>query len=376
MSVESRGSDIDESEATLAVVGAGAWGTALAALEAPGFRRVNLHTLEASAVEEINRFHSNTAYLPDLILPSNVISTGRLEEVVESASTVIIAVPSGAIREVARVVLPSCGRRARVVLATKGMETGTAMLSLEVWREEAAAAEAARRRRDALVLSGPNLAVEISRGMPAVSSLAGTDASEVRRATRALSTGLLTLVPFGDPLGAQAFGAMKNVYAIGCGMSAALGWGDNANAAILWRGLDEAGRFARAIGGTSAVVGTPAGAGDFVATCTSPLSRNHDLGRVVAGSRGGSAVNGVREGASTALEARRRCRALGLKLPLLEAVCSVLLGEQRPPAVLEAACGTGEVDGRECDAQTVCAGGPAGVPATTIKRSWQVAGSD
>jgi len=374
MSTDSRGSDIDESRDVLAVIGAGAWGTALAALEAPRFRRVDLFTPEASVVEEINRFHSNSARLPDLVLPSNVIATGRLEEAVRSASTVIIAVPSGAFREVARVVRPSCPRRARVVLATKGMETGTSMLSLEVWRE-LAAAEAGRRRRDALVLSGPNLAVEISRGMPAVSSIAGTDASEVRRAARDLSTGLLALVPFGDPLGAQAFGAMKNVYAIGCGMCAALSWGDNANAAILWRGLDETGRFARAIGATSAVVGTPAGAGDFVATCASPLSRNHDLGRVVAGAGGGE-VSGVREGASTALAARRRCRGLGLELPLLEAVCSVLLGERKPLAVLEAACGAGEAGTRGQDARTASAGGPAGAPAATIKRSWQVAGSD
>jgi len=367
-------SDKEEREDTLAVAGAGAWGTALAALEAPNFRRVNIYTPEAFSVEEINRFHTNAAFLPDMVLPSNVIAMGRLDEAVARASTVIMAVPSGAFREVARAVLSSCGRRARVVLATKGLETGTALLSLEVWRQESASAEGARRRRDALVLSGPNLAVEISRGMPAVSSIAGTDLSEVSRAARALSTDLLSLVPFGDPLGAQACGALKNVYAIGCGMSAALGWGDNATAAILWRGLQETGRFARAVGGTSTVIGTPAGVGDFVATCTSRLSRNHDLGRTVAGAPGGASMKGVREGASTAQEARRRCHTLGLSLPLLDAVCSVMMGERKPAAVLEAACGTG-VEASEHRPVTAAARGPL-VPAASRKGSWQIAGCD
>ena len=323
----------------LAVAGAGAWGTTLASLEAANFERVFLFTPEADAVEEITRFHTNSRYLDEFRLPGNVFATASLERAVGQAGTVVIAVPSHAFRAVARSVLAACRPGARVVLATKGLEKGTGLLSLEVWREEASLAAAGRTKHDdALVLSGPNLALEICRGMPAVSSIAGVDGAAVRQAASSMGHDLLTLLPYNDPLGAQAAGALKNVYAVACGMGCALGWGDNAAAAIVWRGLEEMSRFARAVGGEARVVATPAGVGDFIATCMSPLSRNHDLGRIVCGAGGSEDVRGVREGSQTASEASRRARALGLELPLLEAVSSVLAGVDKPGEVLRAAC--------------------------------------
>ena len=327
---------------TLAVIGAGAWGTTLAALQASNFRRVNLYTQEADAAEEINRFHSNSRYLDDFVIPRNVLATCSIERAVTGASTIIAAVPSHASRDAARGTLAHAQKGTRVVLATKGLEKGTGLLSLEVWREEQAELAAPRRKHDdPIVISGPNLALEICSGMPAVSSIAGEDASDVRRAARSLSHPLLTLIPYHDPVGAQAAGALKNVYAVGCGMARGLGWGDNATAAIVWRGLEETARFAGAIGGDPGVTATPAGVGDFLATCTSPLSRNHDLGRSIVGKgRGDDTVRGVREGAQTAEEALRRGRSLGLEMCLLDAIWSVLAGARKPSAVLEAACGT------------------------------------
>jgi glycerol-3-phosphate dehydrogenase (NAD(P)+) len=328
-----------------AVVGAGAWGTTLAALQAENFDRVWLFTQEVDAAEEMLRFGSNSRYVDDARLPRNVLVRTRLAGTITEASTVIVAVPSGASREVAREVLAP-DTKCRIVLATKGLEAGTGLLSLEVWRQEiaAAAARGRRRRHDPLVLSGPNLALEISRGMPAVSTLAGSDAHEVRAARRALEHERLCLVASDDPVGAQAAGALKNVYAVGCGMASALGWGDNAMAAIVWRGLSETARFAQALGGDLSVVGTPAGVGDFLATCTSPLSRNHDLGRMLSGAEGNESVRGVREGAQTAAAALRRARALGLSVPLLESIGDVLSRVRKPEAVLAAACGA---SGRE-----------------------------
>jgi glycerol-3-phosphate dehydrogenase (NAD(P)+) len=328
---------------TLAVLGGGAWGTTLAALQADNFRRVNLFTPEADAAEEMNRFHSNSRYLDDFVLPRNVFATTSIEVALDGASTMIVAVPSHAVREVARQAIDLALKGTRVVLATKGLEKGTGLLSIEVWREEqvSLACGARRKHPDPLVLSGPNLAREICSGLPAVSNVAGENAQAVRRAARALSHGLLTLVPYHDPLGAQAAGALKNVYAVGCGMASGLGWGDNVTAAIVWRGLEETAVFAQAIGGDPRVVSTPAGVGDFLATCTSPLSRNHDLGRTIVGAdRGDEAVRGVREGAQTAGEALRRGRSLGLEMCLLDAIWSVLAGARKPAAVLEAACGT------------------------------------
>ena len=355
----------ESSISVAAVVGAGAWGTALSMLQAHNFRRVHLFTQEADAAEEITRYHTNSAYLDDAHMPPNVFATTSLERALENAATLMIAVPSHASRQIARRALGIVNTKTRVVLATKGLEQGTGLLSIEVWRQEIASAAGShkRRHRDPLVLSGPNLAREISRGMPAVSCVAGSDLLEVRRTIEALQHPRLALVPCGDPVGAQAAGALKNVYAVGCGMASALGWGDNAMAALVWRGLEETSRFAVALGGEATIVSTPAGVGDFLATCTSPLSRNHDLGRMVSGASVGSdEVRGVREGAQTASEALRRGRLLGVEMPLLEAVSGVLSGIHRPEAVLEAACGTPSRAPWLPDAQGL-------VPATAARRT-------
>ncbi len=169
--------------------------------------------------------------------------------------------------------------------------------------------------------------------------LAGVDAGAVRHGVDRLTHPLLSLAGYHDPLGAQAAGALKNVYAVGCGMAYGLEWGDNVAAAMIWRGLEETARFAQAIGGDPAVAMTPAGIGDFVATCTSRSSRNHDLGRRMAGDiSGGDGVRGVQEGAGTAREALNRSRSLGLKLQLLEATWSVMAGVWPPEAILRASC--------------------------------------
>ncbi|MBK5093265.1 MAG: NAD(P)H-dependent glycerol-3-phosphate dehydrogenase [Actinobacteria bacterium] len=327
---------------TLAVIGAGCWGTTLAALEAHNFSRVNIFTREANVCEEILRFHTNESYLDDFTIPCNVVPTTSLEHALDGASIVIVAVPSHAVREVTRRIGSISAERLPTVLATKGLEENTGLVSLEVWRQEAGYT-ARRDPRDAMVLSGPNLAREISRGLPAVSVLAGQEQGLVWGTVRKLSQPLFSLVGYHDPLGAQASGALKNVYAIGCGLAKGLGWGDNVTAAIIWRGLEETAFFAEAIGGDPAVIMTPAGLGDFVATCISPLSRNHDLGRIIAGAGGvNEEIRGIREGFQTAREASRRGRSLGLELDLLEAIWSVVSGEDQPEAILEAACGASD----------------------------------
>lgn len=322
----------------LAVIGAGCWGTTLAALQADNFDRVNLYTPEVDCCEEIARYGTNERYLDDFRLPPNVVPTTVLERALDGASAALVAVPSHAARDVASAMKGLFADRLPVVLATKGLEMNTGLLSLEVWRQEMGPA-GRRGSRDAMVLSGPNLAREICSGMPAVSLLAGTDPAEVKRHAQRLSHPLLALRPYHDPLGAQTAGALKNVYAVGCGLARGLGWGENVMGTMIWRGLEETSGFAAAVGGDPAVVMTPAGIGDFVATCTSPLSRNHDLGLVLAGEAGTREdVRGVREGAQTAQEALRRSRGLGLELKLLEAVWSVMAGVEQPRAVLNAAC--------------------------------------
>lgn len=335
-----------QSRGRLAVLGAGCWGTTLASLEADNFEEVNLFTPEEDVCEEIARSHTNGRYLDDFVIPANVTACTSLEYACAGASVIILAVPSQVVREVARGLKEMPLDQASVVIATKGLEMNTGKLSLEVWREEAATS-GRKGARDAMALSGPNLAREISRGLPAVSVLAGQDAHELASAQKRLSHRLLTLFSHRDPLGVQAAGALKNVYAVGCGIASGLSWGDNLRGAIIWRGLEETASFAEALGGHPSSIMTPAGIGDFVTTCTSPLSRNHDLGRILAGSGGpAEGVRGVREGAQTAQEALRRARTLGLELALLEAVWSVMTGTEGPRAIMDAACDPGACDGR------------------------------
>lgn len=330
----------DRERACLAVIGAGCWGTTLAAVQSANFRRVNIFTPEPDSCEEITRYQSNEKYLEGFRLPRNIFATASLERALDGARLALVVVPSHAVRTIARDMKEACGDRVPVVIATKGLEKNTGLLSIEAWRQEWGGAR--RGGRDPMVLSGPNLAREVCAGMPTVSLLAGRDAEQARRAVSLLDHPLLALVPYHDPLGAQAAGALKNVYAVGCGMAAALGWGDNAMGTLIWRGLQETSRFAAAVGGDPAVVSTPAGVGDFIATCTSPLSRNHDLGRILAGLGGDrEGVKGVREGAQTAQEAVRRSRSLGLELRLLTSIWSVMAGGESPMAMLEEACRAG-----------------------------------
>ncbi|MBU4386193.1 MAG: NAD(P)H-dependent glycerol-3-phosphate dehydrogenase [Actinobacteria bacterium] len=322
----------------LAVIGAGAWGTTLAAVQAANFHRVNLFTVEPDTCEEIARFHKSERYTGEFQIPVNVMPTTSLARAVEGVSWLIVAVPSHAARDVASRLKSVLAPTARVVLATKGLEKDTGLLSLEVFRQEFGVS-GKRDPDEPFVLTGPNLSGDIRRGLPSVAVLAGLDAGAVRRGVDRLTHPLLSLAPYHDPLGAQAAGALKNVYAVGCGMAYGLDWGDNVAAAIIWRGLEETARFAEAIGGDPAVAVTPAGVGDFVATCTSRSSRNHDLGRRMAGDLSGNeGVRGVREGAGTAREALNRSRPLGLTLELLEATCSVMAGIRPPEAILQAAC--------------------------------------
>jgi glycerol-3-phosphate dehydrogenase (NAD(P)+) len=333
-------------KSVLAVLGAGCWGTTLASLQAENFDQVNLFTPEDDVCEEISRSRTNTRYLDDLVIPESVTAYTDIQDACTGASVIVLAVPSHVVREVARGLMGMSLDQAAVVIATKGLETNTGKLSLEVWREEAATS-GRKGPRDAMVLSGPNLAREIGRGVPAVSVLAGLCTNELASTRGLLSHRLLTLFCHHDPLGVQAAGALKNVYAVGCGIASGLSWGDNLMGAIIWRGLEETASFAEALGGHPSSMMTPAGIGDFVTTCTSPLSRNHDLGRILAGSGGpAEGVRGVREGAQTAQEASRRAHALGLELTLLEAVWSVMTGAEGPRAIMEAACHPGPPEGR------------------------------
>ncbi|MDD5448555.1 MAG: NAD(P)H-dependent glycerol-3-phosphate dehydrogenase, partial [Actinomycetota bacterium] len=314
---------------SIAIVGAGSWGTTLSLALAERFDDVLLIARREKISRKINELHLNEEYLGKVTLPNNVFSSTSLEAV-KFSSAILIAVPSSGMRDVASMLFKLEWRERKmpqVLIATKGFERHTGLLAIEVF-EEVACSSAYPMSGEPLVISGPCLSNEICGGFPTLAVIAGQKKDSVDLWRERLSSRLLGFMSLYDPLGVQCAGALKNVYAIGCGIAVGVGFGANATGLIVSRGLEETRLFIEAIGGDSRVIWTPAGVGDFVATCVSPKSRNHAFGRAIASGGALEARKGVAEGASSAFEVVNRARSLGLHLPLAERVADVVDGRE------------------------------------------------
>jgi glycerol-3-phosphate dehydrogenase (NAD(P)+) len=306
----------------VAVVGAGAWGTALSlALAERG--AVRLFTWEAEHADELARTRENRAFLPGFTLPEAVLPTADLEQALRGAGLVVIALPSQATRSVlerARPWLPPVP----LVIASKGIEPGTWMLLTEVVAD-VLGAEAAGR---ALVLSGPSFALEVARRLP-TNLVVAAKSHELSVAVQGrIATERLRVYSSDDPIGVQVGGALKNVIAIAAGACDGLGFGHNTRAALITRGLAEMARLAVAKGGNVLTLSGLAGLGDLVLTCTGELSRNRTVGiELGRGARLDDVLRGlghVAEGVPSAEAAHRLAEKLGVELPIAGEVYRVL----------------------------------------------------
>lgn len=311
-------------ERVCAVIGAGAWGTTLAAMLCRRGTPVRLWARRSSVAEEINRTHRNQLYLDEIDLPPELSASTSMREVLDGAGTVIFAVPSVGLRSVAALARPECPRDALLVCATKGMERGTGKRMSQVLTEELALGSP-----ELLVaLSGPNLSREVAEGMPAVSVAASTDRSSAERAQRLLNNDLFRVYTNCDIIGVEFGGALKNVIAIGGGLSDGLGFGDNAKASLITRGLAEICRLGHALGAMPGTFWGIAGVGDLIATCGSRLSRNWTLGYRVGRGEAVRDVLGsmhdVAEGYHTTHAAAQISSELGIDAPITHAIYEVL----------------------------------------------------
>lgn len=311
------------------IVGAGSWGTALAWLLAQNDWQVDIAGRAASdmAVAEIQ--HRNPRYLPDTELPASVdwLALDRLED--RDYEFAVLAVPADAVPEV----WPVVAERANLWgIATKGFVPGNAQLLSEY-----AAIELPRVTT--VVLSGPNLAQEIVRGIPTVALAASTDVLAARTIAKAFHSPRFRVSPVWDVVGVEVAGAVKNVLAIGAGMSDGLGFGDNTKGAFLSRGLMEMARLGVAMGGDMETFLGPAGVGDLFATAGSKLSRNYRFGFGLG--QGASTENALRqigqvvEGVRSSDAAIFRADALGQELPILRTVNRVIRGELSATVAVE-----------------------------------------
>lgn len=298
------------------VIGAGAWGTALAQLLASDGQPVALWALEPDVVDAINRTHENPLYLANIPLSPSIAATGSMADL-SDCDLLLVVSPAQHLRSV----VAQAPAGVPLVLCSKGIEAGTSLLMSQVAQE-------AQPTSPIAVLSGPTFAHEVAKGLPTAITLACEDRELGQRLAARIARPAFRPYLSDDVIGAEIGGAVKNVLAIACGVAEGAGLGLNARAALISRGFAEMTRFGLARGARAETLGGLSGLGDLVLTCSSTNSRNFSLGKGLG--EGGSATDllsnrrTVAEGAHTAPVLRDAARAAGVEMPVVEAVCALL----------------------------------------------------
>ena len=313
----------------LAILGAGAWGTALARVLAERGEAPRLWTWQAEHASAIQRDSENRAFLPGFALQESISVSADLEQTLRGANAVVLVVPTAGFRSTLERARPFIADDATLIIATKGIEPGSLMLLSEV--VEAVLGPSAPAR--SVVLSGPSFAKEVALGLP-TSLVAAAHSVELATAVQQrLSSDHFRVYAGDDPIGVQVGGALKNVIAIAAGACDGLGFGYNTRAALVTRGLAEIARLALAKGGHALTLAGLAGLGDLVLTCTGELSRNrtlgYELGRGKSLAEALAGLGHVAEGVVTADSAYHLAERLAVDLPISGEVYRVLF-EQKP----------------------------------------------
>lgn len=316
----------------IAILGAGAWGTALGVTLARSGRAVTLAIRRRTQLEALRSAAENAAYLPGVAIPPNLALTNDWLAAVSGAATVVMAVPSRMARAAFAPVAPAIARDATILSVTKGVEADTLMTMTRMIAD--AAPPAAR----VAALSGPGFAAEVARGKPAALVAAAADPAVARQVQALFATPTLRVYRSTDVVGVELGGVIKNVIAIAAGISDGLDLGSSARAALITRGLAEMTRLAVAAGGRAETMAGLAGLGDLILTCTGTLSRNRTLGlRLAAGAPyTETAADGqVAEGAVSARAVRAIAAKHGAETPIVAAVCRVLYEAAPATAMVE-----------------------------------------
>ncbi|HET9425653.1 MAG TPA: NAD(P)H-dependent glycerol-3-phosphate dehydrogenase [Gemmatimonadaceae bacterium] len=303
-----------------AVVGAGAWGTALADLLAANGAETSIWAHEPEVVQAINERHENTVFLAGHRLPESLRATADAATAVAGARLIIMAAPSPHVREVTRAMASSVARGAVVVVASKGLERGSLSLMTDVVAEELG--------DPVVALSGPSFAAEVAARQPTAIVAASTQQDAAELTQQILSNTMFRVYTHDDVTGVELGGALKNVMAVATGVAEGLGFGYNTRAALITRGLAEMSRLGAALGASPATFAGLAGMGDLVLTCTGALSRNRALGiEIGKGATLAEALAGkatVAEGANTTESACALADRHGVEMPIATMVRRVL----------------------------------------------------
>jgi glycerol-3-phosphate dehydrogenase (NAD(P)+) len=322
--------------ARIAVLGAGSWGTALAVLLARHGHKIRLWGHEPEPAAQLQKERENRHFLPGIPFPDNLTSTSDLAWSMEAADEILVVVPSHAFASVLRQVSEISPTPASLSWATKGLEPASLRLLHEVAREQFP-------ETDLAVISGPTFAMEVAKGMPTAVTVASSNPRHATRLADYLHGDTFRAYTSDDIIGVQVGGAAKNIMAIAAGMSDGLGFGANARAALITRGLAEITRLGLTLGGQHDTFMALAGLGDLVLTCTDNQSRNRRMGLALAE---GLDIKEARErigqeveGLAAARDFHTRAGALGVEMPITEHVYRIIYEGMDPASAVKALLG-------------------------------------
>lgn len=318
----------------VAVLGAGSWGTALSIVLADNEHDVRLWSHRQEQVDEINEKHTNKRYL-DIVLPTSIKAYSNIEQAIEDVEAIVFVVPTNAIREVAQKVKDMLPEGVTIIHASKGIEPNTLKRISELIAEEIPT----YRYEDIVVLSGPSHAEEVALRHPTTVTVAAIDEAKANFAQNLFINDRFRVYTSQDLIGIELGGALKNIIALGAGISDGLGFGDNARAALITRGLAEITRLGTALGANPLTFLGLSGVGDLIVTCTSVHSRNWRAGNCLGKGKEldeilnemGMVVEGVR----TTKAAYQLSKQVGVEMPITNGLYEILFNNIPPKVVVE-----------------------------------------
>ena len=325
----------------ITILGGGSWGTVLANIAAENGSDVSLWLRDQALSYEINKHHRNSKYVPSLELSENLTSTTLMSEALDETNLIIICVPSSSFRLVLNEAKKFISKDAFLISATKGIEGKGFKLMSQIMEEELGS------KNFIGVLSGPNLALEISLGHLSGTVIASKHKELKQLTSRVFNTSSFRVYTSDDYFGVELGGALKNIYALACGIADGLGGGENTEGMIITRGLAEMSRFAVALGADPMTFLGLSGVGDLITTCASPLSRNHAVGKYIG--EGKTLDEALRligqtaEGLKTLKLVRIKSIELELKMPIVDSLYRIIFENEPLDGSVEKLLGKDEL---------------------------------
>lgn len=315
----------------LCILGAGSWGSALGLVLAKKGYQVNMWTLSEEQAEKINRTRENIDYLPGVLFPNNITLTTDIENAIKDSKIIVLAVPSQAIRSVCKQIKTFVNDDQIIVDVAKGLEKGTGFRLSQVCEQELP-------NNPYVTLSGPSHAEEVAKDIPTTVVVASKDLEIAQSVQDIFMSPKFRVYTNPDIVGVELGGALKNIIAFGAGICDGLGYGDNAKAALMTRGIREIGRLGQAMGANSSTFAGLSGIGDLIVTCTSMHSRNRRAGILIGEGKNLEEtlkeVKMVVEGITATEVAYEVAKDLKIDMPITNAIYSVLHNGSNPNEVV------------------------------------------